>query len=218
MSELPAAPTRWVEDHAGLMSPTAREALDLRLEGYQDATGHQVVVWIGDTIHGADLAGWATRTFDAWDLGREGEDDGLAIFVLARDRDVAIEVGYGLEGSVPDATASRIIREVIVPRMQAGDADRALMQGTDAVLTAIEGQPWEGASAPPQQAVEPDYLGFGAGVVFLIVMAILAMRNPRMAFWVLMAGLTRGRVGGGHRGGFLGGGGRSGGGGARGSW
>ena len=106
----PASPTRWVEDRAAMMSPAARDALDARLAGYQRATGHQVVVWIGATTGGAPLADWAVRTFAAWQLGRKGLDDGVAIFVLADDRAIDIEVGYGLEDRIPDAIASRIIR------------------------------------------------------------------------------------------------------------
>jgi len=220
-SAVPAAPSRWVEDHAGLISPETRAALDRRLEGYEQATGHQVIVWIGDSIDGADLADWAVRTFDAWDVGRAQQDDGLAIFLLAGDRSIAIEVGYGLEGAVPDATASRIIREVITPRLKAGEPDAAITLGTDAVLAAIEGKPWTGASAPAQGATqEPDGVGLTAGIVFSILFLILAVRHPRLALFLAMSGLGRGggRGGGGGGGGFRGGGGRSGGGGARGSW
>src|SRR5215813_5820773 len=134
----PAPPTRWVEDHAALMSPAVRDALDARLAGYQRATGHQVVVWIGRTTGGEPLADWAVRTFAAWQLGRKGVDDGVAIFVLADDRAIDIEVGYGLEDRIPDAIASRIIREVMAPRLRAGDRDGAVTAGADAVLAAIE--------------------------------------------------------------------------------
>lgn len=218
---IPAAPTRWVEDHAGVMSASARDQLDRRLEGYERATGHQVVVWIGDTIGGADLADWAVRTFDAWDVGRAGEDDGLVVFVLAEDRSIDIEVGYGLEGSVTDAKVARVINEVMVPRMRAGDVDGAITGGTDELLAAIEGKAWDGAAAGTTQG-EPaqDSLGFGAGLFFLIIFLFLAIRHPRLALFMMASGLGRGGRGGGSGGGggFFGGGGRSGGGGGRGSW
>jgi hypothetical protein len=99
----PPAPTRWVEDDTGFLSPSARGALDARLEAYERATGHQIVVWIGKTIEGAALDDWAVRTFAAWKVGRKGFDDGIVIFVLADDRKIDIEVGYGLEDKVPDA-------------------------------------------------------------------------------------------------------------------
>lgn len=215
---VPQAPARWAEDHAGLISEATRQRLDLRLEGYQRATGHQVVLWIGDSIDGADLADWATRTFDAWDLGQRGQDDGVAIFVLAGDRTIDIEVGYGLEGQLTDLAAKRIIEEVIVPRMKAGQADEAITLGTDAVLAAIEGEPWQGASAPAGGRTEEassSNLVFG-GIV-LVLFILLAVRRPRLALMLLISGFG-GRRGGGGGGGFDGGGGRSGGGGARGGW
>jgi uncharacterized protein len=225
---LPAPPTRWVEDHAAMLSPVARDALDARLSGYERATGHQVVVWIGRTTGGADLADWAGHTFEAWRLGRKGIDDGIAIFVLADDRKIDIEVGYGLEDRVPDAIASRIIREVMAPRLQAGDRDGAVTAGANAVLAAIEGRPWSGApaEAPAGTASHDDGLSpmswvFG-GVIGLILL-VLFVTHPRLALMLLWSILSGGRGGfgggGGNGGGFGGGGGgRSGGGGARGGW
>jgi uncharacterized protein len=216
----PPAPARWVEDQAGFLSTAAREALDAKLEGYETATGHQVVVWIGKTLGGAALDEWAVRTFAAWKVGRKGVDDGVVLFVLADDRKLDIEVGYGLEGQLPDATASRIIREVMVPKIQAGDRDGAVTAGTDAILAAIEGHPWAGASAaapPPKREVPlAEWILGGIGVLALLIFAIT---HPRRALFMLGWVFSRGGFGGGGGdGGFGGGGGRSGGGGARGGW
>ncbi|HUJ59036.1 MAG TPA: TPM domain-containing protein [Kofleriaceae bacterium] len=214
---VPPAPTRWVEDHAAFLSPATRGALDARLEAYDRATGHQVIVWIGRSLDGAPLDDWAASTFAAWKIGRKGIDDGVAVFILADDRAIDIEVGYGLEDRVPDAIASRIIRDVMAPRLRAGDRDGAVTSGVDALLGAIEGKPWAG----PPPAVAPslplwEWIAIAIGVVLALAFAIT---HPRLALWMLAT--TLGRGGGssrGGRGGFSGGGGRSGGGGARGSW
>jgi uncharacterized protein len=227
---VPPAPERWVEDRAGLISPAARAALDARLEGYERATGHQVVVWIGKTLDGAPVADWAVRTFAAWKLGRKGIDDGVAVFILADDRAIDIEVGYGLEARVTDAVASRIIREVMAPRLRAGDRDGAVTGGADAVLTAIEGVPWTAApaaTAPPSARAEPpSTLTLVLGGVGVLAVLILLVTHPQLALWLLWAIVAGGRRngggggfgGGGGVGGFSGGGGSSGGGGARGGW
>jgi uncharacterized protein len=216
---IPPAPTRWVEDTVGFLSPAARSKLDARLEGYERATGHQVVVWIGKTLEGAPLDDWAVRTFESWKIGRKGLDDGIAMFILADDRAIDIEVGYGLEDKVPDAVASRIIREVMAPPLRAGDRDRAVTAGADAVLAAIEGKPWTGAPAPAPSEPGPSLLTWILGGLAVIAFLILAITHPRMALlmlWTIMAsGRRNGHSGGG---GFAGGGGRSGGGGARGGW
>jgi len=223
VAPVPPSPSRWVEDPAGFLSSTTRDALDARLESYERSTGHQVVIWIGKSLQGAPLDDWAVRTFAAWKVGRKGLDDGIAMFILADDRMIDIEVGYGLEDKVPDAIASRIIREVMAPRLRSGDRDGAVTAGTDAVLAAIEGRPWAGAAATaPPTGGPPWWKWIGGGLVF-VVLLIFAITHPRMAMmflWTVMSSGRRGGFGGGGLGGggFGGGGGRSGGGGARGGW
>src|SRR6185436_2460886 len=138
------------EDHAAFITPETRALLDARLEGYERATGHQVIVWIDKTLSGQALDDWAVQTFAAWKIGRKGVDDGIAMFIFADDRAIDIEVGYGLEDKVPDAIASRIIRDVMTPKLQAGDRDGAVTAGVDAVLASIEGKPWEGSTVQQQ--------------------------------------------------------------------
>lgn len=231
-AQVPPAPERWVEDHAAFLSDHTRAALDAKLERYQDETRHQVVVWVGKTLAGADLADWAVRTFAAWKIGNAGKDDGVAIFVLADDRQIDIEVGYGLEDRIPDATASRIIREVMVPRMRAGDRDGAVAAGVDAVLTAIEGKQWQDPGGAGTVTDETHGVAGSTWVDWLVVGAIalagllMFRRHPWLAMYLLNSASSHGRGGGmrgwsggsGRGGGFGGGGGRSGGGGARGGW
>lgn len=219
----PPAPTRWVTDGSNLLSPAMRESLDQRLKAYQASTGHQVLVWIGDTTGGDPLEDWTVRAFAAWKVGRKGLDDGLVLFVFTKDRTVRIEVGYGLEGQVPDILASRIIRETILPRLKAGDADGALSKGVDRILKVVGG---DAAARQPQDLGNRGGQSLGLGE--LILMAILglgflalAITHPGLAIWLLFNILSGGRGGGGGGGGgggWSGGGGRGGGGGASGSW
>ena len=146
---------------------------------------------------------------------------------MAEDRRQRIEVGYGLEGQVPDAMASRIINEVIVPRVQAGDRDGAVASGMNAVASVLVGGGL--SDSPRTQRGERRSggrpLSFGQLVVFGIVgilFLILLATNPGLAIY-LVASILSGNRDGGYRsegggGGFSGGGGRSGGGGASGSW
>ena len=115
---IPSPPTRWVTDSVGFLTPVTREALDARLAEYNRRTGHQVIVWIGQTTGGTPLEEWCTRAFQSWRVGRQGLDDGTALFVLVNDHRVRIEVGYGLESVLTDAQTSRIIRDEIVPKRQ----------------------------------------------------------------------------------------------------
>jgi len=212
---VPPAPARWVEDAGGFLANDRRAALDAKLEAYEHATGHQVVVWIGESLHGAPLDDFAVRTFAAWQVGRKGLDDGLVMFVLSADRTIDIEVGYGLEAVVPDAVAKRIIDDVMVPRLRTGDRDGAIEAGADAVLAAIEGHPWNNLRAA--EPAGPSTFEIVGGAILLVLVLIFAITHPRAFLWFLLFVLGRGGGGGGG-GGRMGGGGRSGGGGARGGW
>ena len=218
----PPAPTRWVTDGSNLLSPAMRESLDQRLKAYQASTGHQVLVWIGDTTGGDPLEDWTVRAFAAWKVGRKGLDDGLVLFVFTKDRQVRMEVGYGLEGQVPDILASRIIRETILPRLKAGDADGALNEGVDRILKVVGG---DAAARQPQDRRQEggQPLGLGGWILMAILglgFLALAITHPGLAIWLLFNILSGGRGGGGGSGGggWSGGGGSSGGGGASGSW
>jgi uncharacterized protein len=224
---IPPAPTRWVTDTAGFLSALQRAQFDAKLEAYQKQSGHQILVWIGETIGDAPLDDWAVRTFQAWKVGRKGFDDGLVMFILSADRKIDIEVGYGLEGTVPDAVASRIIRDTMAPRLRADDRAGAVQAGVDAILAAIEGKPVEsppggtGGVSQPEQEPKPQSLLVPGILVGLFI--LLFLYNPRLALWLMWSVMSQGgggRSGGGRSGGggFSGGGGRSGGGGARGSW
>jgi len=183
------------------------------------------VVWIGDSIGAAPLDDFAVKTFQAWQLGRKGSDDGALLLVLAKDRKMAIEVGYGLEPRIPDAVASRIINDVIAPKLREGDADAALEAGVDAMLESIEGKAFEHAPKGAKREVEKGLpstvklIGFG---ILALAFLVLFITNPSLAMsllFVMASGRRNGGGGGmGGGGGFGGGGGRSGGGGARGSW
>jgi uncharacterized protein len=194
------------------------------LDEYARGTGHQLIVYIGTTTGDAPIEDWAVRAFEKWKVGRKGIDDGLALFIMSADRKLRFEVGYGLEGDVPDVTASRIINEVIVPRIRAGDQDGAVVAGIDAVMGVIGGQGLpaqrRGEGRGEQRPLTLAQLIFYA-IVGIFVLGLLAT-NPSLAVWLLFSFLGGGgRRGGGWSGGgggFSGGGGRSGGGGASGSW
>jgi uncharacterized protein len=227
---IPPAPTRWATDTAGFMSPQALQTVDKILEDFERSTGNQVLVWIGDSTGDVPLEDWTVKAFERWRVGRKGLDNGLVLFLFATDRRARIEVGYGLEGAIPDATASRILNDAILPRIQAGDRDGAVMAGVNSLLATISGSASgvtkdgtltgtgrsasrDGSQARPMSY--PQKLLVGLVVVAFL---ILLVTNPGLAIYLLFSILSGGRGGGGSGGGFSGGGGSSGGGGASGRW
>jgi uncharacterized protein len=224
---IPPSPNRFVTDTANFLSPGALRTLDSQLEDYERTSGHQLLVYIGQTTGDDPIEDWAARTFASWKVGRKGIDDGLVLFIMAADRKLRFEVGYGLEPTVPDAAAGRIINDVIVPRIQAGNRDEAVTAGMDAVMGMIGGggaipeRERPGAGRPERPMTLGQLIGFAIlGLIILIVL----VTNPSLAIYLLASILSGGggRGGrddwGGGGGGFGGGGGRSGGGGATGSW
>jgi uncharacterized protein len=225
--EIPPAPTRWVTDTAGFLSPAALQEVDARLRAFEEQTGRQFIVWIGKTTGDVPIEDFAVRAFQKWGVGRSGKDDGAVLFIMADDRKARFEVGYGLEPVFPDILASRIIREVLAPALQAGDRDAAIRSTVDAAIGVISRE----ASAPMQRRGERQRALTTAekitlGVVAAIVIIIL-LTNPSLALFLLQVmasgsdgggGGGGGGWGGGGGGGWSGGGGRSGGGGASGSW
>ncbi|MGC4115695.1 MAG: TPM domain-containing protein [Myxococcales bacterium] len=222
---IPAAPKAWVTDRAGLLTPGTRESLDHRLENVERQTGHQVIVYIDRSTGGAPLEEWAARAFQAWGVGRKGQDDGAALFVLSDDRKARIEVGYGLEDRLTDALASQIVSQTLVPKMRAGNPDEAVAAAVDRLATAVGAPPQSGPGLPRTVARQAPAPSAGQ-LVFLVLVGlallVLFATHPTLALWLLFNLASGGRVGGGgggsRRGGFSGGGGRSGGGGASGSW
>ncbi len=221
---IPPAPTQFVTDNANFISTSARAALEQKLENYEAQTKHQLLVWTGRTTGDTPIEDWAAEAFKAWRIGRKGIDDGLAVFVFSDDRKVRIEVGYGLEGVVPDVKASQVIRNVMVPRIRAGDRDGAIVGGVDALISIIGGNDNRQPVAPdyrqrtaPRQA-SPLQIAFCA--LLAIGLVILLITHPTLALFMFstMFSGRGGGYGGGGGGGFSGGGGSSGGGGASGSW
>jgi uncharacterized protein len=232
---IPPTPSRWATDTAEFLTPATLQSVDRTLEDFERSSSNQVLVWIGRTTGDAPLEDWTVRAFAAWKVGRKGLDNGLILFVFADDRAVRIEVGYGLEGQVPDAIASRIINETIIPKIRAGDRDGAIVAGVVALIARISGREdvlsesrdatGSGEAIPggsPQRQFSK--LEIAIGAIIAVLFLVLLITNPQFALYLLVSFLTSGAGsrggsgGGGSGGGFSGGGGSSGGGGASGRW
>ncbi len=128
-----------VVDTAEILSPAVEATLTERLAAHEDSTSNQVAVLTIPALDGAILEPYATEVFRTWGLGQADRDNGVLLLVARDDRELRIEVGYGLEGSLTDATSGTIIRREIVPRFRDGDFDGGVLAGVDAILGSIEG-------------------------------------------------------------------------------
>lgn len=140
-----------VVDNAEVLKPETRKRLSETLRRHEQATTQQVAVLTVPTLDGESVEEYAVRVFEAWKLGQKGQDNGVLVIVAPQDRRMRIEVGYGLEGTLPDATAARIVRNVMTPRFKEGDFDGGIAQGVEAIIARLEGKEVAAADGP-----EPD--------------------------------------------------------------
>lgn len=129
-----------VVDNAEIISPDVRERLTRALKDYEDKTGAQIAVLTVPTLGGDSVEDYAVHVFQEWKLGQKGKDNGVLVLVAPKDRKMRIEVGYGLEGSLTDVAASRIIRNVMTPRFKDNDYDKGIEDGVTAIIGTIEGR------------------------------------------------------------------------------
>lgn len=150
-AELVAIPTlkSRVTDLTQTLSPGQQSQLEAKLTAFEQQKGSQIAVLIVPTTQPEDIAQFSIRAVDAWKLGRAKQDDGVLIVVAKNDRKMRIEVGYGLEGAIPDLTAKRVISEIVAPSFKQGDFYTGINHAVDTLMGLIEG---EQLPAPTQTA------------------------------------------------------------------
>src|SRR6476659_4704961 len=137
---LPPKPTRYVTDRARVLGGR-EEALNSRLEDFEKESSNQILVWTDRRVpENFTLEECTVAAARKWEAGQKGKNNGAVLFVFVDDRKMRIEVGYGLEGSLPDAVAHRIQEEEILPRFRAGDYPGGIEAGVNAMIAATKGE------------------------------------------------------------------------------
>ena len=162
-----------VVDSADILTPQTEQALSSLLAAHEQTTSNQIVVLTVPSLAGDTVEDMALRVFNAWGLGQSDLDNGVLILIARDDRELRIEVGYGLEGALTDALAGRIIRTAFVPAFRNGDYDGGTLAGTSAVIGTVEG-----TYEPPEDNLSdgvpwPFRLAFGLmfGAIPLLLLA-----------------------------------------------
>lgn len=226
-------PPRLVTDQAGVLSPEQLAALEAKLVAIDDSSSNQIAVVILSSLDGQPKEEYATKLFREWGIGNTKTNNGVLVLVAIQDRQIRIEVGYGLEGAIPDITALSIIDNDIKPAFKAGAYYEGLDKATDDLAKAAVGEYKEARKKKSKDKGNP--LVFLMIVIFIVI--ILGKRGGgggssinRGGFSDFTTGMLLGSLlnggssrggwgdsgGGGGFGGF--GGGSSGGGGAGGGW
>jgi uncharacterized protein len=240
---IPAAPPRYFNDFAGVVSRPVAERLNAQLEQFERTNSSQLLVAIYPRMESASsVEDYTVRVAQAWRAGQTGKDNGAVLFVFMQSHDLYLQVGYGLEPVLPDALAKRIITTEIVPRFRVGDIDGGMTSAVNAMMAAARGEyQGTGRTAAENQAASRT-ISPGAVFTTLLLLLILGsfffrliryglreqptvLSNPRRrnvitdnTWWNGGGGGFGGGGFGGGGGGFSGGGGSFGGGGAGGKW
>ena len=145
-------PSGYVNDFASVLTEDDRIYLEAFLRAVERDTTAEVVVATVTSLDGLTIEEYASRLFAEWSIGKRTQDNGVLLLVAPAERRVRIEVGYGLEGSLPDGLAGEIIRTNIVPEFQQGNLRRGIGRGLDGISRVVRGDTTAAAIAPAQQA------------------------------------------------------------------
>lgn len=137
---IPDKPEGYVNDYAGLLSQDARAKLTQTLSQFEQQTSNQVVVAVFNSLEGGSLEDFSIRLAEKWKIGQKGRSNGVILLIFKDDRKMRIEVGYGLEGALPDAVANQIIYQEITPAFKEGRFDEGVLRGVAAILRATKGE------------------------------------------------------------------------------
>jgi uncharacterized protein len=184
-----------VVDQTGTLTVEAAARLEQKLRDFEVRKGSQIAILIVPTTAPETIEQFSIRVAEAWKIGRKKIDDGAILLIAKNDRKLRIEVGYGLEGALPDVTARRIIDEVITPKFKNGDFSGGVEDGIDRILKVIDGEPL------PKPEPQHDWLGAGGfdpGLLFnpfviigaLVIGGILRSMLGRLAGSLATGGLV----------------------------
>ena len=219
-----------VVDQARVLNDDEERRLTARLRSLEEQTTNQLVIVTLSSLQSRPIEDWGLALGRGWGIGQKGKDNGVLLIVAPNDREVRIEVGYGLEGTLTDATASAIIRNVIIPRFKAGSMAGGISDGANAIIAVLsgEGQEFKPSSLETIGSTISQWLPvlFIGLFVFLVVVSQFSRRARRgtryyrssNGGWLYVDDSDRSSGWGGGGGGFSGGGGSFGGGGASGRW
>jgi uncharacterized protein len=229
---IPPPPAAFFNDYANVVSPATASQLNQTLENFERQTSEQIVVAIFPKMQSdSSVDDYTVRVARSWQVGQKDKNNGAVLFVFVQDHRMFIQVGYGLEGVLPDALCKRIIDEQITPRFKAGDFDGGLTAGVQGILAATRGE-YKGNGETADDRHHNHLAGsiIPILIVLFVVFSIFMRGRSGLGPWILLSALGSssnwggGRGGGGFSGGggggggFSGGGGSFGGGGAGGSW
>ncbi len=223
---LPAKPANYFTDQAGVVDAVVGQAIERQLQQFERDTSNQILVAIYPSLpDDAEVAQYSIDTYNSWQVGQKGKDNGAVLFVFVQNHQMFICTGRGLEGALPDAICNDIITQILRPAFRRGDYSDGIQAGVNAILAATKGE-YKGTGTTVDERRDSDSHQLPLWAIILIIVLFILARfifpNSGGGPMIYTGGGWGGGGGGGGGygggGGFSGGGGSSAGGGAGGSW
>lgn len=224
---IPSHPDNYVNDYANLLSTQAKVRLNQRLGDFEKQTSNQLVVVTIPDLGNEPIEDYSIHLADRWKIGTHQHDNGIILLLSKAEHKIRIEVGYGLEGVLPDALAEQIIQNEISPALHQGNFDAGVEHGVDAIILATQNE-YRATASTTQESNSTWMKILGFIIVLLIILRVLGLLRATLLYCLGLSThihtpfwdtFSSGGFSGGGRGGFSGGGGGGfGGGGASGGW
>ncbi len=178
---IPPAPTQYFNDYAGIVSQDTAEALNQKLDQFERDTSNQLVVAIYPHMQtDSSIEDYTVRVAQSWHVGQKGRDNGAVLFVFVAEHKIYIQVGYGLEGALPDATCFQIINHEIKPRFRAGDYAGGLEAAVNDMIAATKGEyKGTGSTADDLRHEAAQFVLDNGVVLFFAVLIIISIVTSR---------------------------------------
>jgi uncharacterized protein len=171
---IPPPPAAYFNDYANVVSAGTAQQLNQKLEQFERDTSNQIVVAIYPKMQSdSSIEDYTVRVAESWKVGQKLKNNGAVLFVFIQDHKLYIQVGYGLEGALPDALCKQIIDTEITPHFKQGDYDAGLTAGVNAVLAATKGE-YKGTGSTVQKSKDDNSAGiFFVAIITLIILATI---------------------------------------------
>jgi uncharacterized protein len=221
-------PPRLVNDFAGMLKTEEVQALEQKLDLFNDSTSTQIAIVIVPSLDGYDKADYAQQLGEKWGIGQKGRNNGALILIKPKTADsrgeVFIATGYGVEGAIPDLLSAEIVDREILPSFRAGDYYQGLDNAVNTMMSLTRKEFTASEYSHRAQKSKPKDIPFGLIIIIVFIIIAMVGRNSGgsnnrhistggLPFWMLMGMMNSGRGSGGSWGGFSGGGSSGGGGG-----
>ncbi|MFM2357904.1 MAG: hypothetical protein RJA61_641 [Candidatus Parcubacteria bacterium] len=186
----PGSPQGFVNDYANLLAVEEKTELESVLTQFEKDSSNEISVVTIKSLQGDTIENYAEKLFQEWGIGKAKDDNGVLLLIALEDREMRIEVGYGLEGALPDATASSIIRNTLTPAFQEENYYEGISSAVVEMISATKGEYTPVSSSIDYESIPIEFFGF---LIFVVPMWFASILGRSKSWW---AGGVIGGVGG----------------------